>query len=449
VKAGRVLVSSLGALAICTSGNAGTRIVYVSPHGSDARPCTRAAPCKSFDRAYRVARPGDTIRLAGGTYPAQLVRVDVSKVSASRNVVFQPAPGATVKIAGELTMYGSHATFLGSGNPSNFRLQKLTSVATAGKTTSNHVTFVNLDGETFTIGPNYAITIKGGDWGPSVACHARNSKTKRATWCPAGSPHARVGNDGSQGSYENGIGPDGTIKNQWPHDILLDGLTIHDQNSLDLTEMHQGGLFIISGYGITIRNSKFLRNVVYQIQVQDFTNRACCGMSFGPLRNVVIENNWFGQPVTGLSDPGGDHTDDNQPELQLDPRGGSCWSNWLVRFNSFHNGPALGFDAEPCFDRFRMIGNIGEHPGLQCFPDAKGLTWAYNAWMGGRCGATDVALTSLPYANTTIGSEDYHLTGGPAQDLVTPTGGDYALTRDIEGRHRPDGPARDAGANER
>jgi hypothetical protein len=449
VKTGRVVVSSLGALAICTSGNAGIRIVYVSPHGADARPCTRAAPCKSFDRAYRVARPGETIQLAGGTYPAQLVRVDVSKVNASRNVVFQPAPGAKVKIAGELTMYGSHATFLGSGKPSNFRLQKLTSVATAGKTTSNHVTFVDLDGETFTIGPNYAIAIKGGDWGPSIACHARNSKTKRGSWCPAGSIYARSGNDGSNGSYENGIGPDGTIKNQWPHDILLDGLTIHDQNSVDLTDLHQGGLFIISGYGITIRNSKFLRNVVYQIQVQDFTNKACCGMSFGPLHDVVIENNWFGQPVTGLSDPGSDHTDDNQPELQLDPRGGSCWSNWLVRFNSFHNGPALGFDAEPCFDRFRMIGNIGEHPGLQCFANAKGLTWAYNAWQGGKCDATDVALTSLPYVNTTIGKEDYHLTGGPAQDLVTPTGGDYALATDIDGQPRPNGPARDAGADER
>ena len=445
----RLVVSTLAGLAICTSGNAGTRIVYVSPQGTDAGGCSRARPCKSFDRAYRVAAPGQTIQLAGGRYPPQLIRVDVSKVHATRNVVFQPAPGATVRLAGELTMYGSHATFLGSGTPSNFRLRKLTSVATAGPTTSNHVAFVDLDGETFTIGPNYAITIKGGDWGPSIACHARNSKTSRGSWCPAGSVYARAGNDGSNGSYENGIGPDGTIKNQWPHDILLDGLTIHDQNSLDLVTMHSGGLFIISGYGITIRNSKFLRNVVYQIQVQDFTNKGCCGMTFGPLHNVVIENNWFGQPVTGLSDPGGDRTDDNQPELQLDPRGGSCWSNWLVRFNSFHNGPALGFDAEPCFDNFRMIGNIGEHPGLQCFTGAKGLLWAYNALVGGRCGETDVTLASLPYVSTTIGSEDYHLTGGAAQDLVTPTSRDFALKTDIDGRHRPHGAARDAGANER
>jgi hypothetical protein len=182
VKGGRLLVSALAGLAICTSGNAGTRIVYVSPHGADAGSCTRAAPCKSFDRAYHVASPGETIEIAGGTYPAQLIGVDVHKVRASRNVVFQPAHRAIVRIAGELTMYGSHATFLGSGKPSNFRLRKLTSVATRGATTSNHVSFVDLDGETFTIGPNYAITIKGGDWGPSIACHARNSKTSRGSW---------------------------------------------------------------------------------------------------------------------------------------------------------------------------------------------------------------------------------------------------------------------------
>jgi hypothetical protein len=449
----RLLLLSLAAAGVAaaatgTGGGAAT-VVYVSPHGSDKAACTRAAPCKSFDRAYVVAKPGQTILLAAGTYPSQLVKVDPTKVKARSNVVFRPAPGATVTIAGELTMMGSHATFLGSASPFDFKLRKLTSVATPGPTTSNHVDFVNLDGETFTIGPNDHITIKGGDWGPSVACHARGSKTPKGGWCPAGSVYAKSGNDGSVGSYENGIGPDGTIKNQWPHDIVIDGATIHDQNSLDLNKLHAGGLFIISGYDIAIRNSKFLRNVVYQLQVQDFTNKDCCGMSFGPAHDVTIENNWFGQPVTGLSDPGGDSADDNQPEIQLDPRGGKCWRHWLVRFNSFHKMPSFGFDAEPCFEDFRVIANVGQHPGLQCFAGAKGLTWAYNAWVGGQCGPTDAPLTALPYVSDAVGHEDYRLTGGPAQDLVTATDPDFALNRDIEARVRPAGAARDAGANER
>jgi hypothetical protein len=441
------LAALAGAAATARPGGGAATAVYVSPQGSDKARCTKSAPCKSFDRGYVVARPGQTILLAAGTYPSQTVKVDPTKVNARSNVVFRPAPGATVTIAGDLAMLGSHATFLGSAAPYDFKLRKLTNIATRGPTTSNHVEFVNLHGETFTIGPNRDITVKGGDWGPSVACHARGSTTPRSGWCPAGSIYSKTGNTGSAGSYENGIGPDGTIKNQWPRNIVLDGVTIHDQNSLDLARLHSGGLFIISGRGITIRNSKFLRNVVYQIQIQDFTNKSCCGMSFGPVRDVVIENNWFGQPVTGLNDPGGDTAGDRQPELQLDPRGGRCWSNWLIRFNSFHRMPALGFDAQPCFDNVRVIGNVGQHPGLQCFAGAKGLTWAYNAWVGGQCGPSDVALTTLPYVSDTVGHEDYHLTGGPAQGLVTATAPDFSLTRDIEGRPRPAG-ARDAGANQ-
>ena len=430
------------------SSDAAQRTLYVAPNGSDKAGCTRTAPCRSFDAAYKRARPGDTVLVAGGRYPTQTVGVDPSKLRARADVVFRPAPGAIVRLA-DLAVYGSHLVFRGSRHPYNFRLRKLTSVATRGSATSHDVTFENLDGEDFNIGPNYDITIKGGDWGPSVACYARGSATNRRAWCPADSVYAHTGNAGSQGDWENHIGPDGTIPRQWPHHIVLDGLYIHDQNSLDLVHMHAGGLFLISGHEITIENSRFERNVVYQIQVQDFTSRACCGMTFGPPRNVVIQNNWFGPPVTGVNDPGGDTTDDNQPELQLDPRNGACWTNWLIRYNSFRRGPALGFDSVPCFHNVRVIGNIGAHPGLQCFYDTPGLMWAYNAWIGGHCGSTDTTLTSLPYVNQTIGHEDYHLTGGPAQDLVTGAGPDYVLRRDIDGDGRPRGPARDAGADER
>jgi hypothetical protein len=446
----RVVVAAVALflLGSAAPGGAGQRVVYVAPHGSDEAPCTRAAPCRSFDRAYRVAQPGDTVELAAGTYPTQTIQVDPRKVFVERNVVFRPARGAIVTIAGDLAVYGSHVSFVGSAHPYDFRLRKLSSVATKGRLTSNHVLFQNLDGQTFTIGPNYDITIRGGDWGPSVACYARGSATSSTAWCPAGSPYARSGNGGSAGPYENNIGPDGSIVGQWPHRILLDGLLIHDQNSLDLGHMHQGGLFIVSGYGITIRNTKFLRNVVYQVQVQDFTSRACCGQKFGPAHDVVLENNWFGQPVTGLNDPGGDRTDDNQPGLQLDPRGG-CWRNWLIRFNSFQRGPAIGFDGPACFENFRVVGNVGLHPGLQCFYGVAGLTWAYNAWVNGRCGPTDAVLTALPYVSSTIGSEDFHLTGGVAQDLVTATGPDETIRTDMDGKLRPQGDARDAGSDER
>jgi hypothetical protein len=416
--------------------------VYVSTTGLDGGLCIKAAPCKTFDYAYHVATPGATIEIAGGTYPAQTVNVDLTKLDAPSDVVFQPAAGATVQIYGDLWMYGSHAIFR------NLKLHKLVSQGLPAPFTSHDVVFENLDGETFNIGPNYRITIKGGDWGPSLACRARDSAYDPSTWCPVDSPYASTGNDGiAAGDYENHIGPDGDIMNQWPHEITIDGARIHDQNSTDLEAMHTGGLFVISGYDIAIRNTIFQKDAVYDLQVQDFSTPDCCGMTFGPPHDVVVENNWFGAPVQGVNDPGGT-INDEQPEVQLDPRHGACWSNWLIRYNSFYNGLALGLDADPCFSNVRVVGNVGETPGPQCFTGYAGLTWEYNAWLGGTCDPTDVTIKSLPYVSTTIGGENYHLTGGPAVNLVPGANADQQLGRDIDGQSRPLGAAWDAGSDE-
>jgi hypothetical protein len=231
-----------------------------------------------------------------------------------------------------------------------------------GANTSNHVTFQNLDGAGFLVGPNRDITIKGGDWGPNTG----------------------------PGTQENKVGPDGDIPGQWPQNIVLDGLLIHDQNSTDLSNEHMGGLFLVSGGPLTLRNSRFRGNVVYDVQVQDFTSPECCGMSFGPVHDMLIEGNVFEHPVTSIPEGA---QNDRQPELQLDPRHGSCWSNWTIRRNSFENGLALGLDGPPCFSRVTVSGNVGGAIGVDCFPGAAGLTWDRNLWRK-PCGATD---GTVPY----------------------------------------------------
>ncbi|HET8606469.1 MAG TPA: recombinase family protein [Gaiellaceae bacterium] len=359
------LLAALCCLALAGSARAAApRTVYVSPTGSDAGPCTQAEPCAGFDRAYRAARPGDTVELAGGTYPPQTVGVDPTKVSATQDVLFRPAAGASVTIDGDLAMLGSHAIFR------DLRLRFLYSQAVAGPQTSNHVVFQDLDGTAFLIGPNRAITIAGGDWGPNTG----------------------------PGTEEDKIGPDGAIPNQWPTDIVLDGLTIHDQNSTDLSSEHMGGLFLISGGPITIENSHFLRNVVYDVQVQDFTSPDCCGMTFGAVHDVLLRNNVFEHPVTSLPEGAGD---DRQPELQLDPRHGGCWSNWTIVHNTFENGLALGLDGAPCFQNVLVSGNLGPALGGQCFRGAAGLAWQGNLWLGGGCGAADA---TLPYGYVAAGA---------------------------------------------
>jgi hypothetical protein len=350
----RILAAAVAAFATFAAGPPPQPppTVFVSPTGSDAGRCTRAQPCRSFNRAYRVAQPGETIELAGGTYPTQTIGVDPSKVAAASDVVFQPATGASVTIAGDLVMKGSHAIF------KDVTLRFLESQAVAGPTTSNHVKFVDFHGQAFEIGPNSYITIVGGDWGPNTGPNTE----------------------------ENKVGPDGTIPRQWPSHILLDGLTIHDQNSTDLSTQHMGGLFLISGGPITLENSHFLHDVVYDVQVQDFTSPDCCGMTYGPVHNVLMQGNVFEQPVTSLPEGA---ADDHQPEVQLDPRHGACWRNWTITRNSFQNGLALGFDAQPCFANVSVSNNIGPALGYQCWPGAAGLTWADDVWSGGNCSPED------------------------------------------------------------
>lgn len=82
---------------------------YVSPKGSDSNACTEARPCRSFDRAARVARPGQVVEVADGTYG------DVSLRGGSKGgqgrIVFQAAPGATPS-AGDLDVRNrSHVVF--------------------------------------------------------------------------------------------------------------------------------------------------------------------------------------------------------------------------------------------------------------------------------------------------------------------------------------------------
>jgi chitodextrinase len=82
--------------------------LFLAPSGSDADPCTQAAPCRSFDRAYDLAGPGQVVELAGGAYPSQ----QVTGTKAAPAVVFRPAPGARVEPAG-LSVHADQVEFHG------------------------------------------------------------------------------------------------------------------------------------------------------------------------------------------------------------------------------------------------------------------------------------------------------------------------------------------------
>src|SRR5437762_2780134 len=88
------------ALTPALGSSASAQTIYVAPGGSDSAPCTSREPCATFERAYELADPGATVLVGAGTYPDQTI-TGAPKGGDAR-IVFKPAPGAAVNVAGEL-----------------------------------------------------------------------------------------------------------------------------------------------------------------------------------------------------------------------------------------------------------------------------------------------------------------------------------------------------------
>ena len=137
---------------------------FVSPSGSDGGACRRLAPCRSLDRAYRVAAPGERVNIAGGTYPSQRIGYHPAKQHARSRVILDVAPGAIATIEGDLTVTGSNVV-IRARRGSSLRLRTLWS-RTTSRNDTHRQRFENLDGATFQIWGTSDVTIAGGDWGP-------------------------------------------------------------------------------------------------------------------------------------------------------------------------------------------------------------------------------------------------------------------------------------------
>ena len=165
----------------------------------------------------------------------------------------------------------------------------------------------------------------------------------------------------------------------WPTNIVLDGVTVHDQNSLDPFNMHSGGLFLVSGRGLRIENSLFYGNIVYNVFAQDFHHDHL-------LRHVVRafprrRDRQEPLPCAGQRGTAGRRERLDQPdreraaEIQLDPRNRRAWEDWQIARNSFDNG--ILFEGDPDFRNVTVMANIGG--GANCYPGKAGFTWARNA----------------------------------------------------------------------
>jgi hypothetical protein len=71
----------------------------------------KARPCRSFNRAYVRAGPGDIVQVAGGSYPGQ--RIYATPMARGPRILFRPAPGAAVTVESIRVTRGSYIEFRG------------------------------------------------------------------------------------------------------------------------------------------------------------------------------------------------------------------------------------------------------------------------------------------------------------------------------------------------
>jgi hypothetical protein len=279
---------------------------FVSPAGSDGGDCTAGTPCRTLDRAYHAASPGEVVDVAAGRYPVQTIGSDGSKTSAD-DVVFRPAAGAAVSIDGitfdgarHLSLEGFHLTdWWGTTSRGASDLTMRDIVATAG----------------FDISYASGVSVIGGSYGP---------------W------HATLGT----ASYNHvGFGSS---------HILIDGVTFHDWTRSS-ADVHTECLHVSSVDGLTVRRSRFVDCAVFDIFLTYWS---------GPVtRNITIENNFFDEP----RDLDGGCCAYYSVQSHVD----GSYSNVLIRNNS----DLMGYLIVGNLANVRIVGNAGAYRQNDCQPD--------------------------------------------------------------------------------
>ena len=397
----------------------------VSRNGSNSNDCSQSAPCRTFNRAYHVAKLGQIVEVAGGTYPSQTLLYDASKAGVKGPyVVFRPAAGAKVTIAGDLaisdtrTVKGAtHVKFRNMTILENVNLEgcgvpdgeQCPPPASAG---TSHLTFDHLRVK----GPVALlchscdhVKILGGVWGPDSyrPCH--------------GSLHPEVAP-----TYD--ATTSGKLKR--PNHILIDGARFQNFARCTRADHSECLQFEPADY-VTIRNSVFTK--CDTITLAFFTSLAFDSKSpagYAAPDHIVLENNFIDHSYDASGGP-------TYNALQI----GEC-TNCVIRNNSWLQNAHLPCNA-PCGEislNNVVVGNVG--PQQEC--GNGGITFSHNVFRGIACGPTDRNVRNLGFVNPA--TLNLHLRAdSPAVNAGDPR---WFPARDIDRQRRPVDRRPDAGADE-
>ena len=362
--------------------------VFVSPGGSDSGACTQSAPCKSFDRAYHVAKPGDVVVVAPGNYPAQTVTADSSKRAPS--VVFEPQGHGAVRLGG-LTVLGSYVEF-DDLTIAGIWYVGVNSSKVPEADQPHDVVLRDVDATNFFITGASDISVIGGRIGPYVDNAAQVKGCYGCTYVP--------------------------------QHITIDGVTFHDFTRVT-PGIHMECLHVYPAQDMTIRNSLFFNCAIFDLFLSNYG-------AGGDLRDITIENNVFDTPGSRA----GPLSKGYYP-LSF---GGFHRSitNVRIAYNSLASGSIPGFDSSAAYKNIVIEANVGPMSQRFC---SSGVTFAYNVWSDAKCGPTDL---TAPSGFVDPAHADFRLR--PNAAAIAHGDPDEHPQTDVDGRLRPTRWRADAGA---
>jgi hypothetical protein len=284
----------------CASAEAATWQVTATGSGTA---CTAAAPCGSFDVAYKKAAPGDVVEVANGNYASQTL---TAKAGATAPNVVIRGMGSSV-VLGPTTQTKTQDC-LGFSGASYVTVENVHTASTSivnqqtdlyplnpvphqcgvsvGRGGAHHITLKDVDAGKIWIAAN-DVQVIGGDYGPTGGVVSKLSETT------------------------NTSAPQGT--NQ-PTNVTIDGARFHDFRRTD--EDHMECMFVAGAENATIRNSSFENCSVF---------------------HIYLSSSWAATQRTGLIEGNtftcGDQAQSNAVKFS---QHSVTFVDWTVRGNTFN-----------------------------------------------------------------------------------------------------------------
>ena len=277
--------------------------------GDDAT-CARNdphAPCATLDEADAIAQPGDTIQVAPGTYGSSTTDYGYGEyILHSTPATYVCAPGA----AADSVSFSDPAFLIGpgggnvtiSGDCFHFHVLVVGLRGYSGQ--GNEVSNVTVDGihvDSFDITGVNDVTVESSQIGPIDACFGIGQAASY------GAPASAECDPSNPTEAYWATQPDGTIDGNQDEpfvhnngsdlatDVTFDNDTFEGMQTKWPDYFHQGGLLVWGTTGLTIENSTFENNAIYNVE-----------FGSGDNTNTDLIDNTFGAAVYTLadSDPG-------------------------------------------------------------------------------------------------------------------------------------------------